>query len=326
MAHTGEAGGNGISQRPVVGTSLRCSSIGFALDRSASGMPTLDRRTVALLKRARSLGVTTFQVPEGSRSRSAERLLTTAFPSVDDELLVLTVRSLSSLAEEGGEGARRATEEALEERLQRSIRESTARLRPHRVDLLLWRHDPATGIPLEDVVDVLERLRNEEAYAGWILSIPPGSTSLPGGFRDPARGAPLYSGVLSVLNHSLLGPLSERAVAGPVGLFAEDPFGEGRLDGTRFAVSVADRRPDTRPLNLRELQREFAPVVKLGFLTEGRRRTLAQASLRFVLRWPWVCSAVIPLPSPERLGELARTEATPPLSDSEVARLLALTP
>lgn len=290
------------------------------------GTPASDRRAVAVLQKARSLGVTTFQLPATSVSRRAERLLTTAFPSADDKLVLLVERSVPTLAQEAGGGMAGPPEGALEERLRRSVRECAERLHPLGVNLLQWRHAPDAYPPLEEVVEVLERLRREGAYGGWTLSVPSDGPLPRAGRATALGGAALYSGPFSLLNPALLRPLSERAQTGLIGLFAEDPFGGGRLDGSRFAESVADRRPGARPANLRELQREFDPVLRLGFLTEGHRRTMAQASLRFVLQWPWVCSALVPLPSPERLVELAGAEATPPLSEGEVARLLALFP
>jgi aryl-alcohol dehydrogenase-like predicted oxidoreductase len=133
----------------------------------------------------------------------------------------------------------------------------------------------------------------------------------------------LYFGSLSPLDRGLLDLLTENAMRTRLGFFAHDPLSRGKLDGTRFARSIADRRPDTPPSSIRELQREFDPVLGLGFLTAEGRRTLAQGTLQFVLRWPWVCSALVPLPAPERLDELVRTESVPPLSDAEVERLLS---
>jgi len=126
-----------------------------------------------------------------------------------------------------------------------------------------------------------------------------------------------------VLDHSLLPTLRTLAERATLGFFARDPLAGGRLDGTRFERTVADRGPAARPPSLRELEREFAPVLSLGFLSEGRGRTLAQAALAFVLYWPWVCSAVVPLPRVERLRELADAMSRPPLAEVEIARLLS---
>jgi aryl-alcohol dehydrogenase-like predicted oxidoreductase len=74
---------------------------------------------------------------------------------------------------------------------------------------------------------------------------------------------------------------------------------------------------------LRQLHRDFDPVLRLGFLTDSRERTLAQASLQFLFHWPWVASVLVPLPSPERLEEFLAASSRPPLTDEEVDRALA---
>ena len=315
-----------VSRRPVPGTALSVSSIGLALDPVGAGNPTFDQRTVATLRSARSRGVTAFEVVEGAGSLRAERLLGQAFPSADPDLVVILGRSVSSLAEERTRGSPASPQDVLEHRLRSSVLESATRIGPLPVGLIAWRHEPESGVTLADVTDALERLRSTGLFAGWALSATDDGTLPEAAAAGTAARPELFTGAFSPLEPGLLGSLGERASRGPVGFFARDPLGSGRLDGTRFAESIADRRPDARPLNVRELRREFDPVLRLGFLTEGHRRTLAQASLQFVLRWPWVCAALVPLPSPERLDELLRAETTPPLSEGEVDRLLARSP
>jgi aryl-alcohol dehydrogenase-like predicted oxidoreductase len=321
-----EHGGERVSRRPVPGTRLRASSLGLTLSASRLGSPASDPRTVQLLRNARSLGITTFQLPEGPGARRAERILSAAFPSPDTDLVVLVGRSVSSLAEEGARSAEGETEQTWETRLRQSIEACSARLHPLSVSLVEWRPAAEDGPRLGDAARTLERLRSEGVVAGWVLAVPPGEVLPSQSSNGPHGAVTLFSGAFSPMNASLRAPLAERATAGSVGLFAQDPLDAGRLDGTRFTESVAYRRPEGRPVNVRDLRREFDPVLRLGFLTAGHARTLAQASLRFVLHWPWVCSAVIPLPAPERLDELTRTESTPPLSDAEIARVLAFSP
>ncbi len=312
-----------VSYRSVAGTRLRSSVIGLRVEAPVSATSPSDQRNVALLANARSRGITTFDVGEGAGSQRAERWIRSAFPSVDPDLLVLVHRSPALLAQKGARDRSSPQGGDLETLLRHSLEQSAERLRPHSVGLLLWQPSAEAGAPLGEEVSALERLKTDGMFAGWGLSIPPGGTVSES--AAPGEPAPaLLSATLSPLDSRLLPPLAERGSHGPLGFFAQDPLGGGRLDGTRFAESVVDRRPDRRPVNVRELHREFAPVLGLGFLTERRNRTLAQASLRFVLRWHWVCSALVPLPSPERLDEIIGTESSPPLSDEEVDRILRL--
>jgi aryl-alcohol dehydrogenase-like predicted oxidoreductase len=315
-----------VSRRAVTGTSLATSSIAFTVDPPPLATPSADRRTVALLQGARARGVTTFDVAGARHARRAEHLLSTAFPADDPDLVVLLGRSVSILSQERGDSRSVAETGDLESRLRASIEESAERLHPQKVGLVEWDHtsDPPSATP--PVAEALTRLRTTGVVKGWVLAIPPDGSLSTTESEVTAGGPGLFSGTLSALETRLLFPMADRAAQNPTGFFARGPFGSGRLDGSRFDRSLADRPPGFGPSPLRELQREFDPVLRLGFLTEGRRRTLAQASLGFVLRSPWVCSVVVPLPLPERLDELLAAEQAPPFSDEEAQRVLKLAP
>jgi aryl-alcohol dehydrogenase-like predicted oxidoreductase len=157
-----------------------------------------------------------------------------------------------------------------------------------------------------------------------VLGVTPAASLLAVDPTVPADRPALLSGSFSLLELGLLSPLAERSTQGPIGFFARDPLGSGRLDGSRFDRSLANRRPEAGPVDVGVLRREFAPVLELDFLTEGGRRTLAQASLGFVLRWPWTCATIVPLPSPERLNDLLAADQAPAITDAEADRVLAL--
>jgi aryl-alcohol dehydrogenase-like predicted oxidoreductase len=312
-----------IPRRSIPGTTLESSLLGITLTPGEMASPASDDRAVALLAAARSRGVTTIELPDGPGARHGERLVARAFAPEGPECTLLLGRSLTSLAGEGARSDAAILATDLESRLRRSIEASAERVSPQRVGILEWSHDSESDVPLADAIDALRRLRAGGTIAGWALHLPPGAALPPRAGSASDGGAELFCGGLSALDPRLARAMSERADVGPLGFFARDPFGAGRLDGSRFAASVADRRPDARPANVRELRREFDPVLRLAFLTERTGRTLAQAALQFVYRWPWVCSALVPLPAPERLEELARSGSVPPLSDAEVERILS---
>ncbi len=264
----------------------------------------------------------TFALPAGAGAARAERLLAAALPTEDPDCVVLAPRSFSSLAESSARSSS-APDVDFEAGLRRSLEASNRRLSPQHVGLLEWRLEPVGGPSLPDAVSAFERLRSQAVVTAWVLALAPGAPPSEPSFEDSSARTSLYSGALSILEPRETGALAERAAApGPFGFFARDPLGGGRLDGSRFVASMADRRPDAPPVPVRELRLEFDPVLRLGFLTAGRPRTLAQSALQFLYRWPWVCSALVPLPSPERLPELLRAATTPALTDSEVARIL----
>lgn len=307
-----------IGRRPLPGTNRRFSEIALSLDPPMVAPPAADDRSIALLQRARRHGVTVFDVADGRFPARAERLLARAFPEPDPELEVVVGRSPESLAREAsseGEGGQRID---FASAFQNSLERSRRRLAPLRVSVVEWTGAP-TGIagtaPGAFAPNFATPPGKEEA---WSVRLIPSGTGLP---TSNAGSPPLFSGGLSLLEPEAVrwfGPPN-----GPPGaaFIARNPFADGRLDGSLFAASTVAGAPAGAPIDVRRLRQEFGSVLRLGFLTEGRRRTLAQAALQFALYWPWVVTVVVPLPTPERIDEVLAYGSRPPLSEIELARL-----
>lgn len=309
-----------ISQRSLPGVRRSFSEVTLLVDPPAGGPPAGDARSVALLRRARALGVTTFDVTDARFPSRAERLIATAFPDPDSELSVIVGRSVTSLAEE--RPPVRGGEESwdFEHALTRSLEQSSRRLAPVAISLVEWDPaHPAESTDREEMLAAPERTALPRDIR-WVVRLPPGVRSLPTG----GIGTPLFSGPLSPLEQGLVAAFESGSERSEARLVARDPFARGRLDGSRFARAGRFAGPGTAPINLRSLHEEFDPLLRFGFLTEGRRRTLAQAALQFALSFGWVVTAVVPLPDPERLDELLGAGSRPLLSHDDLERLTSM--
>ncbi len=201
--------------------------------------------------------------------------------------------------------------------LEESLEQSGRRLAPAPVSVVEW--TPETGGSPGDAreptpLPLGASGRGDLLWAVRLLVPPSGPPSIG---RSPA----LFAGELSLLDRELVsgfGPANRKLEASVI---ARNPFSDGRLDGSRFAAAAMLTGPGARPIDLRRLRADFEPVLALGFLTKTRRRTLAQAALRFVLGWPWVVTSVIPLPTPERFEEILGFESSLPFTDDERAQL-----
>lgn len=309
-----------MERRGVPGSPKRFSALTVTVDPPSAPSPAADARTVAVLQRVRAGGVITFDVGDARFPERAERLIAAAFPSPDPELGVIVARSVESLANERAAQENAPSPEDPAAALQASIAQSRRRLAPVSVAVVEWTASPAEGRGADDSAGSLPAPDSVGPGASLAVRISP-RRGLPGPSHPPGA---LYSGELSLLDHEVESMLEPLAAEGPTAFLARNPLAEGRLDGSRFAQTTTPVGPTEGPLDLRRLHREFDPVLRLGFLTAGRRRTLAQAALRFVLIRPWVVSAVIPLPVPERLDELLGFEASPPLTREELERVYEL--
>ena len=298
----------------------RFSELTVLIDPPLNSPPSADARTVTLLQRARSAGVASFDIAGARFPRRAERLLSRAFPSPDEATCVIVGRSVESLAREHsatGE-ARRPTD--LESAVQESLGESRRRLGAIPIAVVEWEpedNDPDAKQPPE-----LPTLSGKDDPNAPIVArrLTAPVTSFPG----PEEGPTLLAAPFSILETDLIASFETGPDRTLPSLIARDPFAQGRLDGSRFEEQARLHGPSAGPVDLRRLHEEFDPVVRLGFLTEGQSRTLAQAALQFVLRWPWVLTTVVPLPSPERFEELFGYRHRPPLSDDDLRRVATM--
>jgi aryl-alcohol dehydrogenase-like predicted oxidoreductase len=310
-----------VPRRPLPGSPLHLSALSLSLDPTGPG-PALDRAWATLAQQAYERGVTTFDLSTARNSARAERILATAFGTSDRPLVVLLGRSGDDLGPTGPRTGGTADADSRPARsLARSLRASAERLPPSATIVCVWRPD-RTQRPVTLPLAVGERATEPDTRIhGWALALE--DPALPSA-DDPAD-VPTYSGELSLLDLRLVNAFEGSGARPGAALIATDPFAGGRLDGSRFSASLADRSPTAEPPSLRTLHTEFDPILALGFLTDGRKRTLAQAAVEFPLSFPWVASVAVPMPSPERLGPLLAAAAGPPLSPGERDRVLGRT-
>lgn len=311
-----------VEQRRIPGISTTVSLLGIAIDPPSVGSPAKDRAATASLRRARERGITTFDLPRSGSIARAERLIGAAFPEPDPALLFILRRSGSpSVTPRGSTGETSHEPTDLVQALEVTLPGEVHRLGRHGSVMVDFDAGGAPPERIREAARILDRQWNERLIAGWSLH-----RRLEGGgpFTDSGEEPPALSVELSLLDLSCLGPLAERASRGPLGVLVRDPFSGGRLDGTRFAATLGERGPRSAPPDVRSLHAEFDPVLRLGFLTRGRRRTLAQAALLFLFRWPWVASVLVPLPRPERWEEILGASSARPLDATELQELGAL--
>ncbi|MGP8067230.1 MAG: hypothetical protein ACLPU9_03210 [Thermoplasmata archaeon] len=306
-----------VEPRRVHGTERSFSALTISVDPPAVAPPSADARAATLLRQAREHGVTTFDVADARFPMRAERLIATAFPSPDPDLAVIVGRSIESLSRERTPRGDPMPATDLEAALEESLEQSRRRLAPAPLSVVEWRPDTDGSSGDTSISGSAPVSKGGPKEPLWAVYFPSPPTTLPRSGPSPS----LFTGELSLLDREVV-PLFNPANGRPeTSLIVRNPFADGRLDGSRFAAAAMLAGPGEGPVELRRFQAEFDSVLALGFLTKDRRRTLAQASLRFVLGFPWVPTSVIPLPTPERFEEILSFGASPPLSDDELARL-----
>jgi aryl-alcohol dehydrogenase-like predicted oxidoreductase len=304
-----------IPQRVVAPGGPSLSLLSFTVLPSPLPGGSGDEAVVQRLRRARAAGVTTFDVAGSPEGAPAERLLARAFPQEDHELVVIVGRRLEDLVRrDGGEAAPGQGPDGAPERLRSSVQDSNRRLAPLSVGIVEWTGEVLTGLESGPAMP-------SEAQPPCLFRKMPANNALPREDGDVSRRPLWLTGVLSLLHTEVVPAIEAAPKSRPVAYLVRDPFAGGRLDGTRAAQTAVDRGPGAEPPRLRDLQKEFAPVLGLAFLTEQRKRTLAQAALHYAVHREWVKTVIVPLPTVDRLEEVLDVFATPPLSGQELQRI-----
>jgi hypothetical protein len=141
--------------------------------------------------------------------------------------------------------------------------------------------------------------------------------------RALRKGARLFLAPGSILEAAALERLVLRLRRSSAVLWVTDPFAGGRLDGGFLEGSRASPSSG-RPPNPEKLQAWFAPVLRLGFLPRRGSRTLAQASLQYLLVIRGVAGVFLPVARPELLRQANALPGSPRLTLAERAQIRKL--
>jgi aryl-alcohol dehydrogenase-like predicted oxidoreductase len=137
-----------------------------------------------------------------------------------------------------------------------------------------------------------------------------------------AGGARVFALEFHLLNARAAAPVVRAIVAAGGSIVVLDPHADGRLNGERLETpfAFAGATPG-RPADWPTVLEELSPVTRLGFLTAGRQRTLAQAAIQYVLGAPGVSSVLVHPFDGKRLRGWRESIDRPPLTPAERDRI-----
>ena len=303
-----------IAPRRPQGADYTLSELTLHVGPVLGGPPGAAALAAPWLRRARSLGVTTFDLSDAAFPSLAEERFAEVFPEPDPALTI--VLPVASLAPPAGPEGRRSTVSSASTDLGQALRRSRARLGPPRRLIVEWSSDGDQASGRGSPPSALRALRD----AGELLDI---AVRLSRSVESIPPGAGLCSGPLSLLDSRLVRVVANSPSPETISMLARDVFAGGALDGSIWSGPRPGVGGVAPPPTVAQLHERLDPVLALAPLALPRQRTLAQAALGFVLRWPWVASAVVPLPPPERFGAILESGRGPALTEEEVAGVVS---
>ena len=297
-------------------TGLKVSEVGFgawAIGGNAHGNsygPTDDKQSLAAIERAIELGCNFFDTADVYGHGHSEELLGQALRERRSEVIIAT--------KVGGDfyhGAPRMNFNP--DYLEFALGKSCERLGSDYIDLYQLHNPPIQLVKEGRVFKTLEKLKATGKIRHYGISIHDPQEGLLA-MRDRELGAVQVA--FNFLRQEAKNQLFREATKNNVGIIAREPLANGFLAGKLKAESSflqGDIRHNFPPVYISQLT---LAADKLRFL-ESNTRTLAQATIRFVLDHKEVSTVIPGVKTREQVEEDLVSSESPPLTGEELLRI-----
>ncbi len=307
-----------MEQRTLGKTGLQVSTVGMGCWQIGGQVPrggwtgVTDDESVATIHHCLDVGINLLDTAEGYGDGHSETLIGKALNGRRDKYVVAT--KVLPLEEE-------STEEEARKRITQGCEDSLKRLQTDYIDVYQLHR-----IPHESTIGTVMATLGQLKAQGKIRWIGVSNNDV-----DAVRGL-MAHGEISVIQvgYNILNREGEAALklaeAENLGTLIRVPLASGVLSGKYFntvpELDEGDRRVGRFTSD--EAVERFRKLSDLLFLTEGGRRTMVQAALRFILDTNGVTSVIPGAKSREQLDGNAGTMDVPPLTPEERARAIEI--
>jgi aryl-alcohol dehydrogenase-like predicted oxidoreductase len=318
-----------VKYRELGGTDIRVSEVGFGLWTLASGWwgGHSSDEAEGLLRTAFDLGVTFFDTADVYGDGLGETLLGDALGGKRQECVFATKVGYDWYGHKRQSGQREHPQDFSPKFIRFAVEQSLARLGTDCIDLLQLHNPRMEAIESAELADELGRLHDEGKIRAWGCALGPAIGWREEGLRAlETHEAPALQIIHNLLEQEPGRDFIAAATRTGAGLIARVPHSSGLLEGHYTAETTfppADHR-NHRPRSW--LLEGVEKVQRLRFLQLGAPapRTLGQAAIQWLLAEPAMASVLPNIYDEAQLREFAAAPDTPPVSDSDLARVQEL--
>lgn len=270
-----------------------------------------DKESIATIQHAESLGINLLDTANGYGAGHSERIIGQALKGRRDRYVVAT-----KVAPRSDD-----PEEPLQQYITRNCEGSLERLRTDYIDIYQLHGEPdEAGMPA--IVEALARLVDAGKIRCFGIST----------YETEVMRALMALGDLSMaqIGYSIVNPVGlpglQFSKAHNLGTLIRVPLAQGALTGKYFGslsgLDPQDRRHER--FDNPRIRAALKKLSELSFLTEGEKRTMVQAALRFVLDTPGVTSVIPGAKNRAQLEENAGADSVSPLTADERQKALVI--
>lgn len=316
--------------RRFADTDLEVSEVGFGLWTVSTGWwgEYTDDEAVALMRRAKDLGMTLFDAADTYGNGRSEKLIARAFGHCRDEIVIATKVGYDFVNfGDGRRGQREIPQDFSPGGIRAATEAALTRLETDRIDILQLHNIRMEQADDDAVWETLDELRHEGKVRVAGVALGPAIGWLGEGVRVIRKRNP---GVIQHI-YNLLEPHPGAAIhraadsegASTMALIRV-PHSSGMLEGHYTADTVfppndhRNHRPRSWLLN------GVKKVEQLRFLERNGTRTLGQAAIAWLLADARVASVLPNIYNDGQLAEFSAAPDVPPLDSIELERVRSL--
>lgn len=321
--------------RKLGGTDLTVSEVGFGVWTVGTGMwgITDEQVGIRLLERALDLGITFYDSADVYGDGLGETILAKAFRGKRDRVVMATKFGYDFYTHPGVQpGQRERPQDWSPAYVRKACEGSLARLQTDRIDFYQLHNPRIDALRRDDLFAELERLKAEGKVRHYGATLGPAIDLRQveeGRYAVVERRMPTQI-IYNLFEQQIGRPLIAPASGGGIGLLVRVPHSSGLLEGRYTRETTFDKndhrffRVNTDARKRAWLEEGLKKVEKLDFLTEGGRRTMAQAAIRWILAEPCFATVLPNIYEEAQLHEFAAASEADDLSRQELERVAAL--
>jgi aryl-alcohol dehydrogenase-like predicted oxidoreductase len=202
---------------------------------------------------------------------------------------------------------------------------SLERLGVSRIGLYQGHNTKMSAIERDDLFELLEKFKQEGKIGAYGVSIGPAI----GWEAEGVAALKKRKMDCMMIIHNLLEQMPGRsfireAKASHCSLMARVPHSSGMLEGMYSKETTFDANDHRSHRKKAWLEQGLKKIEQLGFLTEGKNRSLSQVALQYLLAIPEVTSTLPNIYNEAQIEEFAKAGEMEPLTEDEMKKVDAL--
>jgi len=321
--------------RQIGTTDVTVSEVGFGVWTVATkwwGI-TDEAFGIRLMRQAADLGITFFDTADTYNNGRGETILAEALGSRRDELTIGTKFGYDFYNHTSRQGQQELPQDWRPEYVRKALEESLKRLQTDRIDIYQLHNPRLDALQRDDLFAELEALKREGKIRAYGPSLGPAIAErqmAEGIYAVEHRSCDIVFIIYNLLEQMLGQAIFPLARQRQRSMLVRVPHASGLLDGTvkpETVFAADDHRSHRVSTDEKKLQWQvngLKKVSQLGFLWEGRSRTLGQAALQYILAESSVASVLPNIYSEALLKEFAAAPDLPPVTPRDLDKIGAL--